>query len=110
MGIAIMLSLCRSQDQKKEERWTEVVQIPPPPVKEKRRKKPTMNERYRNSYRLGRRSDEQGSRPLSQNQDRIEKLTTGTTIHTTTTTKDGSQRLKITKDIFTVGTWNVRTL
>ena len=98
--------------------------------KRKRRKKPTMNERYQKPYRLGRRPGEQGPRPLSRNQGRVEKLVTGTTIHkttttvpptatnstprqaqsTTATTKRGSQRLKMAKDIFTVGTWNVRTL
>ena len=54
--------------------------------KRKRRKKPTMNERYQKSYRLGRRPGEQGPRPLSRNQGRVEKLVTGTTIHKTTTT------------------------
>jgi hypothetical protein len=103
--------------------------------KRKRRKKPTMNEEYRKSYRLGRRPGEQGPRPLSRNQDRVEKLATGTIIQETTTSATattaattttattatatatapssktiGTQRLKITKDIFTVGTWNVRTL
>ena len=98
--------------------------------KRKRRKKQTMNERYQKPYRLGRRPGEQGPRPLSRNQGRVEKLVTGTTIHkttttvpstatnsttrqaqsTTATTKRGSQRLKMAKDIFTVGTWNVRTL
>ena len=98
--------------------------------KRKRRKKPTMNERYQKPYRLGRRPGEQGPRPLSRDQGRVEKLVTGTTIHktttaapstatnstprqariTTATTKRGSQRLKMAKDIFTVGTWNVRTL
>ena len=100
--------------------------------KRKRRKKPTMSERYQKPYRLGRRPGAQGPRPLSRDQGRVEKLVTGTTIHkttttttapstatnstprqaqiTTATTKRGSQRLKMAKDIFTVGTWNVLTL
>ncbi|CAF2861077.1 unnamed protein product [Rotaria sp. Silwood2] len=115
-----------------------------------------MNDRYRKPYRLGRRSGEEGPRPLLWNKDRVEKLATKTTIHTgtatskhttasstarnsalwqasstrttnkttkntsasppttngTTTTaiKFDSQKLKMTKDIFTVGTWNVPTL
>ena len=98
--------------------------------KRKRLKKPTINERYQKSYRLGGRPGEQGSRPLSRDQDRVEELVTGTIIHkttttipstainptprqaqsTTATTKRGSQRLKMAKDIFTVGTLNVRML
>ncbi|CAF1501489.1 unnamed protein product, partial [Rotaria magnacalcarata] len=89
-----------------------------------------MNERYRRLYRLGRRPGEQGPRPLSRNQDRVEKLATGTNIHTTTSTtitttlktpiastlsskmstKGDPHRLKLTKNTITVGTWNVRTL
>ncbi|CAF2049663.1 unnamed protein product, partial [Rotaria magnacalcarata] len=124
-----------------------------------------MCDQYRKSYRLGRRPGEQGPRPLSRNQDRVEKLATGTTTTTTTTTttansstanssttnstttnsikekpkdlgttndtrtstrpgrtankppatttkvpKDNTQKLKIMKNTFTVGTWNVRTL
>ncbi|CAF2515297.1 unnamed protein product [Rotaria sp. Silwood2] len=100
-----------------------------------------MNGKFRKSYRLGRRPGEQGPRPLSWNQDRVEKLATGTTVSSETTTanhisaattqrtstaptltisrrisapitayKPISNKLKIAKDVFTVGTWNVRTL
>jgi hypothetical protein len=89
------------------------------------------------SYRFGRRPGEQDPRPLSWNQDRVEKLATGRTNHTTTsshattvptssaptkrnqvqaqttattTNKYVSNKLTLTKHIFTVGTWNVRTL
>ncbi|CAF4808688.1 unnamed protein product, partial [Rotaria socialis] len=65
------------------ERQTEGVQITPS-VKKKRRKKPTMNDDdNRKPYRLGRSPGGQGPRPLSSNQDRIEKLTTGKTRTTT---------------------------
>ncbi|CAF3692334.1 unnamed protein product [Rotaria sp. Silwood1] len=100
-----------------------------------------MNGQRQKPYRLGRRPGEQGPRPLSWNQDRAEKLATGTTnrtinqaittshaitapklsiptirnqlqAQTTTTTANShvSNKLKLTKRIFTVGTWNVRTL
>ncbi|CAF1545778.1 unnamed protein product [Rotaria sordida] len=100
-----------------------------------------MNGQRQKPYRLGRRPGEQGPRPLSWNQDRVEKLATGTTnrtineavttshaiaapklsiptirnqlqAQTTTTTANShvSNKLKLTKRIFTVGTWNVRTL
>ena len=96
----------------------------PPSVKKKRRKKPTMNDNdNRKPYRLGRRPGEQGPRPLSSNQDRIEKLATGktgtttgqiitnkTTAAVTSNVKIGQQQWKITKDTLTVGTWNVQTL
>ncbi|CAF2041487.1 unnamed protein product [Rotaria magnacalcarata] len=81
----------------------------------------------RKPYRLGRRPGEQGPRPLSSNQDRIEKLTTGktgtktgittrqivtnkTAAAVTSNVKSGQQQSKITKDTLTVGTWNVQTL
>ncbi|CAF4402678.1 unnamed protein product, partial [Rotaria magnacalcarata] len=77
----------------------------------------------RKPYRLGRRPGEQGPRPLSSNQDRIEKLATGKTGTTTrqivtnktaasviSNVKIGQQQWKITKDTLTVGTWNVQTL
>ncbi|CAM4926020.1 unnamed protein product, partial [Rotaria socialis] len=120
--ITTLQSLCRSQVRMKEECWVEGVQIPPP-VKRKRRKKPTMNGYNQTPYRLGRRPGKQGPRPLPGNQGRVEKLATGKTDVMTRTkdtnrgtgvttikTNDGAQRLKITKDIFTVGTWNVQTL
>ncbi|CAF1521309.1 unnamed protein product, partial [Rotaria sordida] len=100
-----------------------------------------MNGQRQKPFRLGRRPGEQGPRPLSWNQDRVEKLATGTTnrtinqaittshaitaptlsiptirnqlqAQTTTTTANShvSNKLKLTKRIFTVGTWNVRTL
>ncbi|CAF0874075.1 unnamed protein product [Adineta steineri] len=98
-----------------------------------------MNDQRQKLYRLGRRPGEQGPRPLSWNQDRVEKLATGTTNptnrtinHSTTTTPTSSittkrnqiqaqttmttanqytsNKLKIMKHMFTVGTWNVRTL
>ncbi|CAF1356759.1 unnamed protein product [Rotaria sp. Silwood1] len=46
-----------------------------------------MGDQYQKSYRFGRCLAEQGLHPLSRNQDRIEKLVTGTTMHATTTTK-----------------------
>ncbi|CAF4692807.1 unnamed protein product, partial [Rotaria sp. Silwood2] len=84
----------------------------------------------RKPYRLGRRPGEQGPRPLSSNQDRVEKLATGktektgtktgtttrqiitnkTTAAVTSNVKIGQQQWKITKDTLTVGTWNVQTL
>ena len=95
----------------------------PPSVKKKRRKKPTMNDNNRKPYRLGRRPGEQGPRPLSSNQDRIEKLATGKarttteksntkkmTAATTSKEKIGKQQWKIMKDTLTVGTWNVQAL
>ena len=115
------------------------VQIPPF-VKTNRQKKPTMNGQFRKSYRLGRRPDEQGLRSLSWDQDRVEKLATGTTVSSETTTanhmsattqrtstaptltptqrisapttiyKQISNKLKVAKDVFTIDTWNARTL
>ncbi|CAF4292942.1 unnamed protein product [Rotaria magnacalcarata] len=96
----------------------------PPSVKKKRRKKPTMSDDdNQKPYRLGRRPGEQGPRPLSSNQDRIEKLATGKTGTTTrqivanktaaavtSNVKIGQQQWKITKDPLTVGTWNAQTL
>ncbi|CAF4075711.1 unnamed protein product [Rotaria magnacalcarata] len=77
----------------------------------------------RKPYQFGRRRGEQGPRPLSSNQDRIEKLTTGKTETTTrqivtnktaaavtSNVKIGQQQWKITNDTLTVGTWNVQTL
>ncbi|CAF3291373.1 unnamed protein product, partial [Rotaria sp. Silwood2] len=69
----------------------------------------------RKPYRLGRRPGEQGPRPLSTNQDRVEKLATGktgtktgtttrqiitnkTTAAVTSNVKIGQQQWKITKD------------
>ncbi|CAF1388891.1 unnamed protein product, partial [Rotaria sordida] len=92
-----------------------------------------MNGQRQKPYRLGHRPGEQGPRPLSWNQDRVEKLATGTTNRTaattiptsstpiktnqvqakttaTTTNKYVPNKLKLTKHILTVGTWNVRTL
>ena len=70
-----------------------------------------MNVFNTNPYRLGRRPGQQGPRPLSSNQDRVEKLNTGKNddVNTTCTTKN-TQRLKLAKNILTVGTWNVQTL
>ncbi|CAF2018725.1 unnamed protein product [Rotaria magnacalcarata] len=77
----------------------------------------------RKPYRLGRRLIEEGPRPQSSNQDRIEKLATrktGTTTRqiitnkttaiVTSNVKIGQQQWKITKDTLTVGTWDVQTL
>ena len=49
----------------------------PPSAKRIKRQKPTMSEHSRNSYRLGRRTGEQGPHLLLSNQERNEKLTTG---------------------------------
>ncbi|CAF3418587.1 unnamed protein product [Rotaria sp. Silwood2] len=72
-----------------------------------------MNDHNRKPYWLGRRPGEQGSRPLSSNQNRIEKLDTGKTgtpAAVTSKVKIGKQRWKIMKDTLTVGTWNIQTL
>ena len=58
-----------------------------------------MNDHSTTPYRLGRRPGKQGPRPLSSDQGRMNKLATGNT-----------QRLKLAKNILTVGTWNVQTL
>ncbi len=50
-----------------------------------KRKKTKETEKYRKLYRFGRHPGEQGPRLLSQNHRRVEKLVTGTTIHTITT-------------------------
>ena len=70
-----------------------------------------MNDHNTNPYRLGRRPGKQGPRPLPSNQGRVEKLATGKNndVNTTCTTKN-TQRLKLAKNILTVGTWNVQTL
>ena len=98
-------ALCRSQVRIKEECWMEGVQIPPS-VKRTRRKKLTMNVHRENPYRLGRRPGKQGPRPLSSDQDRVEKLATGKNLLTTKNT----QKLTLAKNSLTVGTWNVQTL
>ena len=67
-----------------------------------------MNVLITNPYRLGRRPGEQGPRPLSSNQGRVEKLATGKQTNTNTT--GNTQRLKLIKNTLTVGTWNVQTL
>ena len=77
--------------------------------KSKRRKKPTMSDHHTNPYRLGRRPGKQGPRPLSSNQGRVDKLATGQHINTKHPTGN-TQRLKLVKNILTVGTWNVQTL
>ena len=56
-------------------RWKGVQMLPS--AKRKRQQKPTMSDHNRHSYRLGRRSGEQGSRSLLSNQSRVEKLATG---------------------------------
>ena len=104
----ILWFLCRSQVRTKEERLTEGVQIPPS-VKTTRRKKPTMNDHSTTPYRLGRRPGKQGPRPLPSDQGRIDKLATGKPFNTKNPTGN-TQRLKLAKNILTVGTWNVQTL
>ncbi|CAF1329573.1 unnamed protein product [Adineta ricciae] len=81
-----------------------------------------MNGHFPKLHRLGHRPGEQGPRPLSWDQDRVEKLATGTTISLqaittqrttsipTTAHKPISNKLKLAKNVFTIGTWNVRTL
>ena len=68
-----------------------------------------MNVDSRTPYRLGRRPGEQDPRPLSSNQGRVDKLATGKPSNTKHPTKN-TQRLKLAKNILTVGTWNVQTL
>jgi hypothetical protein len=65
-----------------------------------------MNVQKINPYRLGRRPGEQGPRPLPSNQGKVEKLATGKHLNTT----GNPQRLRLVKNILTVGTWNVQTL
>jgi len=65
-----------------------------------------MNEFRGKPCRLGRRPVKQGPRPLSSNQDRVEKLATGRISNTTKNT----QKLTLAKNTLTVGTWNVQTL
>ena len=68
-----------------------------------------MNDFNTKPYRLGRRPGKQGPRPLSSDQDRVEKLATGQNLHTKHTTKN-TQKLIPPKNTLTVGTWNVQTL
>ena len=77
--------------------------------KTKRRQKPTMNDNHTNPYWLGRRSGQQGPRPLPSNQGRVEKLATGQHVNTRHATGN-TQRLKPAKNTLTVRTWNVQTL
>jgi hypothetical protein len=100
MRVAIQRFSCRSQVRKKEERYTEGVQIPPF-VKKKRRQKPTMNDHNTKPYRLGRRPGKQDPRPLPSNQGRVEKLATGQTSNTT-------HKLKLVKNTLTVGSRKIR--
>ncbi len=87
---------------------TDGVQIPPS-VKAKRRKKPAINDHSTNPYRLGRRPGKQGPRTLSSDQGRVDKLATGKPFDMKHPTGN-TQRLKLVKNILTVGTWNVQTL
>ena len=64
-----------------------------------------MTDRNLTRYRLGRRPGEQGPRSLPRNQGRVEKSDTGTIP--IPTTAQGTEKLKMAKDLFTVGTWNV---
>jgi len=68
-----------------------------------------MNDFNTKPYRLGRRPGKQGPRPLSSDQDRVEKLDTGKNLNTNKTTKN-TQKLNLAKNSLTVGTWNVQTL
>src|ERR1043165_283939 len=61
-----------------------------------------MNTARQQRYRLGRRPGNQSPRPQPSNRGWVEKLDTGTSE------EDG--RMKIARNILTVGTWNVRTL
>ena len=65
-----------------------------------------MNDFNTTPYRLGRRPGKQGPHPLSSDQGRVEKLATGKNSYTTKNT----QKVKLAKNILTVGTWNVQTL
>ena len=68
-----------------------------------------MNVIRENPYRLGRRPGKQGPRPLSSDQDRVEKLATGKDSYTSYPTKN-TQKLKLAKSTLTIGTWNVQIL
>ena len=63
------------------------------------------------SYRLGRRPGQQGPRPLSGDQDRVEKLVTGRNNKQTRRNNDKSTTTPITsiqlRKKFRIGTWNV---
>ncbi|CAF4568230.1 unnamed protein product, partial [Rotaria sp. Silwood2] len=67
-----------------------------------------------NPYRLGRRPGQQGPRPLSGDQGRVEKLVTGKASNTknsnTNNTVASTNEIRLRKEILTIGTWNVRTL
>ena len=65
-----------------------------------------MNGNSRNTCRLGRRPVKQGPRPLLSDQGRIEKLATGKPSKE----KLERQKIRIAKQTFTVGTWNVQTI
>ena len=84
--------------------------------KKERRKRPIMYDRNSISQRLDRRPDEEVSRSLSRCLGRVKKLATETAAPTTTTSTQvtaalyGMEKLKMVKDVFTVGTWNARTL
>ena len=68
-----------------------------------------MSETSGKPYRLGRRPDKQGPRPLSSNQDRVEKLATGKQGREKEDSKH-TERIRLVKNTLTVGTWNVQTL
>ena len=68
-----------------------------------------MNDHSTTPYRLGRRPGKQDPRPLSSDQSRVDKLATGKPLNTKHSTGN-TQRLKLAKNILTVGTWNVQTL
>ena len=66
------------------------------------------------SYRLGRRPGQQGPRPLSGDQDKVEKLVTGRNNKQTSRNNDKSTTTPITsiqlRKKFRIGTWNVRSM
>ncbi|CAF4469132.1 unnamed protein product, partial [Rotaria sp. Silwood2] len=67
-----------------------------------------------NPYRLGRRPGQQGPRPLSGDQSRVEKVVTGKASNTknsnTNNTVASTNEIRLRKEILTIGTWNARTL
>ena len=63
----------------------------------------------RNTCRLGRRQVKQGPRPLLSDHGRVEKLASGK-LTSAKVKRAATDKLKITKNTLTVGTWNVQTL
>ena len=85
----------------------------PPSAERKRREKLTMSDHSRNSYQFGHLLGEQGPRSLLSDQDRVEKLATGKQAKTSRERereRESTRKLKLVKNMLTIGTWNVQIL